>query len=153
MCSTLQSPRAAKAFSSACAARTCPAPDDAESNSTRGLLFMPASPSRKHRPSRLGFPRGQLFQDASRHALDVPKARQIILKFLIHGLRFLWPELNAQNHIPQFNRVRQQRIFLQFLKRGLGVVVVHAFLVSAKRECESQSSASNARSEEHTSEL
>src|SRR5256885_12806555 len=39
MCSTVQSPRLENAFSSACAARTCPAPDDADSNKTRGLLF------------------------------------------------------------------------------------------------------------------
>src|SRR5256885_2216692 len=39
MCSTVQSPRAEKALASASAARTCPAPEDAESNKTRGLLF------------------------------------------------------------------------------------------------------------------
>src|SRR5256885_17048529 len=39
MCSTVQSPRAENALASASAARTCPAPEDAESNKTRGLLF------------------------------------------------------------------------------------------------------------------
>src|SRR2546423_11715694 len=38
MCSTTQSPRAEKAFSRAWAARTCPAPEEAESSNTRGLL-------------------------------------------------------------------------------------------------------------------
>ena len=84
LCSTAQSPRAANAFSSACAARTCPAPDDADKSSTRGFGFIRAA-LRFRRGASRGFaaPGGYLFQNASRHALQLAEARQIILKFVL----------------------------------------------------------------------
>src|SRR5580698_6411626 len=84
MCSTVQSPRAANAFSRACAARTCPAPDDADKRRTRGFCFIRAALQFCHQASRsLAAPGGNLFENAARHALQFAKSRQIILKFVV----------------------------------------------------------------------
>src|SRR5580658_4555216 len=100
MCSTTQPPRAANAFSSACAARTCPAPEDADKSRTRGFAFIRGelrfcpSPSRSFAASR-----GDLFEDSARHALQLPEAHQIILKFVIQHFRFFRAKLRPQNHV------------------------------------------------------
>src|SRR5579859_7645087 len=134
MCSTVQSPRAANAFSSAWAARTCPAPDDADSRSTRGLELirgalrglpiawkrLSASPSR-----RLAMAGGDFFQNAARHLLQVAEPRQVVLKFVVQQLGFVWAELCAQYHVAQFDRMRQQGVLLQFFESQARVVVIH----------------------------
>src|SRR5260370_11550409 len=126
MCSTVQWPRARNAFSSACAARTCPAPDDAESTSTRGLRFSGrALVIVRARLSALALSGGKLFQDVPRNFLDFSKARQIFLELGIQQLCLLRPELVSQNHVAQLHRVRKQRIFLQFFQRLFWIVVVH----------------------------
>src|SRR2546423_7468640 len=70
MCSTAQSPRAEKAFSRACAARTWPAPDEAESSKTRGLLFIYGAVVLEWQHSSGGGSSGQEFValDFGRHA-------------------------------------------------------------------------------------
>jgi hypothetical protein len=68
---------------------------------------------------------GELFEDGSRDALQFPEARQIVLEFLIHGLRLLWPQLYPQDHVTEFHGVRQERVFLQFFQRGSGIVMIH----------------------------
>src|SRR6267143_2397401 len=126
MCSTRQSPRAENAFSSACAARTCPAPDVAESSKTRGFVFIyedfPGTPLASR---SLALPGGEFLQNASRDFLQFSETCQVVLKVMVQELRVLRAELVAQNHVAQFHRVREQRLFLQFLQRNFDVVVVH----------------------------
>src|SRR5712664_28549 len=128
MCSTAQSPRARKAFSRAWAARTCPAPDVADSNNTRGFVFICGEFLRRQAASgSLALSRGDFLQDASRDFLQIPEPHQVILKIVIQELRVLRAQLRPQNHVTQFYGMRKQRLFLQFLERNLGVVVVHGF--------------------------
>src|ERR1700731_311401 len=127
-CSTAQSPRARKAFSRAWAARTCPAPDVADSNNTRGFVFicwefLP----REAASGCLALARGDFLEDASRDFLQVPEPCEVILKIVIQELRVLRTQLRPQNHVSQFYGMRKQRFFLQFLERNLGVVVIHGF--------------------------
>src|SRR5580692_9768177 len=78
MCSTVQSPRAANAFSRACAARTCPAPEDADNRRTRGFAFIRGWLPRPPVSSRsLATAAGDFFEDAARHTLYLAEARQI----------------------------------------------------------------------------
>src|ERR1700687_5217940 len=128
MCSTAQSPRARKAFSRACAARTCPAPDVADSNSTRGFVFISGEFLRRQAASGcLALARGDFLQDTSRDFLQIPEPCQVILKIVIQKLRVLRAQLRPQNHVSQFYGMRKHRLFLQFLERNLGVVVIHGF--------------------------
>src|ERR1700679_1340316 len=118
MCSTLQSPRAANAFSRACAARTCPAPEDADKSRTRGFAFIRGKLRFCRSASRsFAAPGSDLFQDSARHALQFAEARQIILEFVIQHFRFFRAKLRAQNHVAQLDGMRQKRIFLQFFER------------------------------------
>src|SRR5882672_3230380 len=104
MCSTRQSPRAENAFSSACAARTCPAPDVAESSKTRGFVFIYKDfPETRLASRSLALSGGKFLQNASRDFLQFSETRQVVLKVV----------------------VQEQRLFLQFLQRNLDVVVVH----------------------------
>src|SRR6266849_897808 len=126
MCSTKQSPRAENAFSSACAARTCPAPDVAENSKTRGFVFIYEDfPGTRYASRSLALSGGELFENASRDFLDFSETRQVVLKVMVQELRVLRAELVAENHVAQFHRVGKQRLFLQFLQRNLDVVVVH----------------------------
>src|SRR5215469_12135723 len=130
MCSTRQSPRAANAFSSACAARTCPAPDDADNSSTRGLFFMRGESLRRSFPSRspsgsLALARRQFFQDFAPHLLQFTEARQIFLEVMIQQLRFLRAKFISQNHVTKFYRMWQQRVLLQLFKSRLRIIVIH----------------------------
>src|SRR6266403_5180200 len=126
MCSTRQSPRAKNAFSSACAARTCPAPDVAESSKTRGFVFIYEDfPGTRYASRSLALSGGELFENASSDFLQFSETRQVVLKIMVQELRVLRAELIAQNHVAQFHRVRQQRLFLQFLQRNFDVIVVH----------------------------
>src|ERR1700730_13474771 len=119
MCSTAQSPRASNAFSSACAARTCPAPDVAESSKTRGFVFIGVKfPRRLSASGFLGLARGDFFQNDPPDFLQFPEARQVVLKIVIEELCVLWAQLGPENHIPQPYRMREQRLFLQFLERN-----------------------------------
>src|SRR6202521_521820 len=128
MCSTAQSPRARKAFSRAWAARTCPAPDVADSNNTRGFVFICWEFLRRQAASGcLALARGDFLQNASRDFLQIPEPCEVILKIVIQELRVLRAQLRPQNHVSQFYRMRKQRLFLQFLERNLGVVVIHGF--------------------------
>src|ERR1700676_4731303 len=136
MCSTTQSPRAAKAFSRACAARTWPAPDAADSNKTRGFAFM-RRPARRRSASSgsLGLASRQLLENSTRGALQFAEARQVFLKIVIQRLRFLRAELDAQNHVAQFDGMRQGGFFLQFFECRLWIVVIHGFpRVEAERK-------------------
>src|SRR5580658_9932959 len=107
MCSTAQSPRAANAFSRACAARTCPAPEDADKSRTRGFGFIRAALRFFPSASRsLAAPSGNFFEHSARHALQLAKPRQIILKFVVQRLRLFRAKLGAQDHIAQSDRMR-----------------------------------------------
>src|ERR1700747_820580 len=107
MCSTWQSPRARKAFSRACAARTWPAPEDAERSRTRGLRAMPWEAGRgilgivnkkqlprfarndkyrKKKSSRFPGAGGQFFQDAASDLLRFAEAGKVILELAIMDL-------------------------------------------------------------------
>src|SRR4029077_10296381 len=98
MCAITQSPRAVNAFSSACAARTCPAPEEAESSNTRGLVFIRKAHRRREdgrRSSkqsrlscRLALTSGEFFEDAAGHLLDLAESSEVILEFGVHRLRF-----------------------------------------------------------------
>src|ERR1700674_893224 len=128
MCSTAQSPRAWKAFSRAWAARTCPAPDVAESNNTRGFGFIFRDFLQTQAAlGCLALTRGDFFQDSASDFLQFAEPRQVILKIVIEELRVLRPQLGPQNHVTQFYGMRKQRLFLQFLEGNLGVVVIHEF--------------------------
>src|ERR1700730_287288 len=129
MCSTMQSPRAAKAFSKACAARRCPAPEDADKSRTRGLIFMQAACCCGD-TWRLVFSLAnrEFLENAARDALEFAKTGQVVLKFGVHELRFLGTELDTQYHVAKLDRVGKQRVFLQFFESGFGVIVIHSFL-------------------------
>src|SRR3989475_11735243 len=128
MCSTAQSPRARKAFSRACAARTCPAPDVADSNNTRGFVFICGEFLRRRPASGcLALAGADFFQNAPRDFLQISEARQVFLKIMIQELRFLRPQFRPQNHVTQSYGMWKQRLFLQFLERNLRVVVIHSF--------------------------
>src|SRR5580693_5589907 len=128
MCSTTQSPRSANAFSRACAARTCPAPEDADRSKTRGFAFIRGELRFWRRASRsFAASGGDLFEDSACHALQLAKAHQIILEFVIQRFRFFRAKLRAQNHIAQLDGMRQKRVFLQFFERDARVVVIHKF--------------------------
>src|SRR5271168_1541548 len=128
MCSTTQSPRAANAFSRAWAARTWPAPEEADKRRTRGLVFIrDALPLRRSASRSLAAARGYFLEDAARHFLQFAKARQIVLKFVVQQLRFFRAKLRAQNHVAQLDGMRQKRVFLQFFQRDARVIVIHGF--------------------------
>src|SRR6266849_499207 len=126
MCSTQQPPRAANAFSRACAARTCPAPDDAESSRTRGFAFMRERFRRRRFASRsLAAPGSEFFKHSARDLLQLAEAHQVILELVVELFGFFRPQLRAQDHVAQFHGMRQQRVLLQLLERGSCVVVIH----------------------------
>src|SRR5208282_3880493 len=128
MCSTAQSPRAPNAFSRACAARTCPAPEDADKRRTRGFDFIRAALPLLLISSRsLATPGGNLFEHSARHVLQLPEPCQIILEFVVQRLRLFRSELRAQDHVAQPDGVRQKRILSQFFERNARVVVIHKF--------------------------
>src|SRR5580704_8842215 len=111
MCSTTQSPRAANAFSRACAARTCPAPEDADKRRTRGFCFIRGLLRIQRFPSRgLAASGGNFFEDAARHALQLAEARQIVLEFVVQRFRLFRAKLRAQNHVAQFYGMRQKGV-------------------------------------------
>src|SRR3984957_6574695 len=111
MCSTAQSPRAANAFSRACAARTCPAPEDADNRRTRGFDFMLCVLQMQRSASRsLAAARGNFFKDAARHTLYLAEARQIILEFVVQQFCLFRAKLRAQNHVAQLDGMRQERV-------------------------------------------
>src|SRR6266478_1691459 len=126
MCSTMQSPRAEKAFSKACAARTCPAPEDADKSSTRGLVFMRAARLCKSPPGLvLSFPGGKFFENAARDALQLAEASQVVLEFGVHELGILGTKLDTQDHVAELDGMGKQRVLLEFFESGFGVVVIH----------------------------
>src|SRR5580704_13611841 len=128
MCSTVQSPRAANAFSRACAARTWPAPDEADKRRTRGFDFIRAALEFCHRASRsLATTSGNFLKHSARHVLQLAKTRQVVLKFVVQHFRLFRAKLRAQNHIAQPDGMRQKRVFLQFFERNARVVVIHNF--------------------------
>src|SRR6267154_5713978 len=113
ICSTLQSPRARKAFSRACAARTCPAPDVADNSNTRGFVFI-CRESVRGRPASgcLALARSDFFQNSPGDFLQFPEERQVFLKIMIQELCFLRPQFRPQNHIAQSYGMWKQRFFL-----------------------------------------
>src|SRR2546430_9648457 len=135
MCSTAQSPRARNAFSSAWAARTCPAPEVADSNSTRGFDFIFREFLRMRAASgSFSLSGGDFFQNAAPDFLQFAEARQVVLKIVVQEPRVLRAELRPQNHVTQFYGVREQRLLLQFLERNLGVIVIHGFPPTEKSQ-------------------
>src|SRR5215470_5016371 len=128
MCSTMQSPRAKNAFSRACAARTWPAPEVAESNRTRGLTFIGRELADLRMASRgLALACGEPLQDAAPDFLQFAKARQVILEIMVQQLRTVGIQLGSQNHVAQFDRVREQGVFLQLFQGKARIVVIHGF--------------------------
>src|SRR2546427_11069725 len=113
MCSTAQSPRARKAFSRACAARTCPAPDVADSSNTRAFVFICGKfPRRRPASGCLTLARSDFFQNAPGDFLQFSEVCQVFLKIVIQELRFLRPQLGPQNHVAQSYGMRKQSFFL-----------------------------------------
>src|SRR3989442_1739244 len=76
-------------------------------------------------PSRFRLAGGQAFQDAARHLLQLPEARQIILEFTVEFLRLHGRVARAQDHVAQLDGMRQNRVFLQFFESDFRVVVIH----------------------------
>src|SRR5205085_896950 len=74
----------------------------------------------------LGLAGGKSLQDFASELLQFAEAREVILEFSVHALRFLRAELRAEDHVAQFDWMREQSIFLQLFQSGFGVVVVHA---------------------------
>src|SRR5215467_10643366 len=113
MCSTTQSPRAKNAFSRACAARTWPAPDVAESKRTRGLVFI----GRKKEIVRmasggLALSYGESLENTAAKFLQFAEARQVILEIVVQELRLAGVEFRPQNHVAQLYGMRQKSVFL-----------------------------------------
>src|SRR5580693_10036848 len=126
MCSTTQSPRVANAFSRAWAARTCPAPEDADKSRTRGFRFIRGVLRLERLPSRgLAASGGNFFEDSARHALQLAKTRQVVLKFVVQQFCFFRAKLCAQNHVAQLDGMGQKRVLFQFFERHARVVVIH----------------------------
>src|SRR5215469_11956794 len=121
MCSTRQSPRAAKAFWSACAARTWPAPEDAERRRTRGLRVMDAGAGSRGLPGA----GSEFLENGAAKLLQFAETREIFLKFLIEKLGVLRAEFVSQNHVAEFHGVGKKSVFLKLFKRCGGVVMVH----------------------------
>src|SRR5207245_1984184 len=110
MCSTSQSPRAKKAFSRACAARTWPAPEVADSNKTRDLVFIGRGiPYSRMASGSLALAGGKFLQNLSPDFLQFAEARQVLLEIVVQHLRVLRVEFGSQNHVAQFHRVRGKR--------------------------------------------
>jgi hypothetical protein len=82
---------------------------------------------RQRRMGSVGFALagGELLEDGATELLEVAEAREIVLKFLVEDLRLLGTELRAENHVAEFDRMRKERVFLQFFERDFCVVVVH----------------------------
>ncbi len=76
---------------------------------------------------------GDFFQDAAPDFLQFAEPRQVVLKIVIQELRVLRAQLRPENHVTQFYRMRKKGIFLQFLERNLGIVVIHGFPPAEKR--------------------
>src|SRR4029077_18494584 len=94
MCSTAHSPRATKAFSRACAARTWPAPEVAESNKTRGFVFIWAEFLRMQAASgSFALARGDFLQNSARDFLQISEAREVFLKIVVQQLCVLRAQL------------------------------------------------------------
>ncbi len=72
-------------------------------------------------------PGSNFFQDAAGNFLQFAKAGEVILKIVVEDLRVVWPQLGAQDHIAQFDRMWQERVLLEFIKRGFGIIVIHRF--------------------------
>src|SRR5215831_19812658 len=68
---------------------------------------------------------GELFENGAAELLQLAELRQVVLKFLVEKLRVLRAELVAKNHVAQLDGVGKEGVFLQFLKGGGGVVMVH----------------------------
>src|SRR5579885_1587031 len=125
ICSMLQSPRAANAFSKAWAARTCPAPDEADRRSTRGLVVICGVGSCAEASCRLALACRQSFQHALPQFLQLSEAAQILLKIMVQRLGLLRAELRPQNHVPQPDGMRKHGLFLQLFERDRGVIMIH----------------------------
>src|SRR5205814_7497905 len=109
MCSTAQSPRTRKAFSSAWAARTCPAPDVADSNSTRGFDFIFREFLRMRAASgSFSLSGGDFFQNAAPDFLQFAEARQVVLEFAVQKLRVLGKQHRPQYQMAKFFSMRLQ---------------------------------------------
>ena len=52
----------------------------------------------------------------ARDFLDFAEAGEVVLKFLIHHLGFVRLELDAHDHVAQFDGVRQERVFVEFFE-------------------------------------
>src|SRR5271163_1632950 len=128
MCSTVQSPRAENAFSRACAARTCPAPEEADKRRTRSFGFISSALRLRSCASRSFAATGCNFlKNSARHVLQLAETRQIVLKFVVQSFRLFRAKLRPQNHVAQPDRMRQKRILFQFFERNARVVVIHKF--------------------------
>jgi hypothetical protein len=72
-------------------------------------------------------PGSDFFQNSARGFLQFSETREVFLKIVVQKLRVFWAKLRSQNHVTQLDRVWQQRVFLQLLKRDACVIVVHGF--------------------------
>src|SRR5215467_4272388 len=132
----MQSPRARNAFSRACAARTWPAPDVAESKRTRGLGFIGREFAEPRMASgSLALSYGELLEDAAAEPLQFAEARQVILEIVIQVLRAVSVELGSQDHVAQLYGMRKQCVFLEFLQGQARIVVIHGFPLRQTRMC------------------
>src|ERR1700757_854983 len=107
-CSTWQSPRSRKAFSSASAARPCPAPEEAERIRTRGMrLDRKGGLIRPSQSSGLALSRGEFFQDGACQLLQFSETCQVLLEFVVQQLGILRAKLVPQDHVAELHGMRQ----------------------------------------------
>src|ERR1700722_578697 len=57
-------------------------------------------------------PGGELFEHRAGDFLEFAKARDVVLEFRVHRLRFVGCELDAHDHVAQFDGMRQERVFI-----------------------------------------
>src|SRR5882762_7341750 len=87
---------------------------------------------------------GDFFQNFERNLLRLAVVQQIVLKLAIHFEGVDRVERRAQDHVAQANRVRQNCIFFQFIKRRFGVIVIHRSSRSNTECCENNYSTAKA---------
>ena len=79
-------------------------------------------------------PRGEPFQDAAAQFLQFAEARQVVLEIVVQQLCLVCVQFRSQNHVAQFYRVREQRVFLELFQGQIRIVVIHGSLNGRQME-------------------
>src|SRR5258706_2067408 len=88
--------------------------------------------------------RGEFFQKFERNFLRLAVVQQIVLKLAVHFEGVDRVERRTQDHVAQANRMRQNCVFFQFIKRRFGVIVIHRSSRSNTECCEDNYSTAKA---------